>query len=136
MHGLLWRRSIYSLVITQLGDYSNEYITTLEGVTQTIPQFLSDHFQYETYMTGATQHGVDRQPYSWWHPTAAACCMHRAVSALLVLPGIAAGCCPPCSSAYATVLLAGIIVVILLAYVIAFGGLAMISLKLLNYQRR
>lgn len=47
---VMW--SIYGLVITQLGQFGNEYITDLSGVTQSIPQFLSARFQYETYMTG------------------------------------------------------------------------------------
>lgn len=44
--------SIYGLVITQLGSFSNESITDLSGVTMTIPEFLSSRFQYETYMEG------------------------------------------------------------------------------------
>lgn len=76
---VMW--SIYGLVITQLGSFDNEFITDLTGVTKTIPQFLSDRFQFETYMTGP-------------------------------------------------------IVAILFAYILAFGALACLSLKLLNFQRR
>ncbi|EFN59136.1 hypothetical protein CHLNCDRAFT_137957 [Chlorella variabilis] len=76
---VMW--SIYGMVVSQLGSFSNETITNLSGVTETIPQFLSDTFQYETYMQG-------------------------------------------------------VIVAILFAYILAFSSVAMISLKLLNFQRR
>lgn len=44
--------SIYGLVIGQLGSFTDETITNLEGQTQSIPDFLSDRFQFESYMKG------------------------------------------------------------------------------------
>lgn len=44
--------SIYALVESQLYSFHDTYITTLEGVVLTVPQFLKETFAYSAYMIG------------------------------------------------------------------------------------
>lgn len=49
---VMWQ--IYGLVITQLRGFDDEYITSLSGETQTIPEFLNSYFDYKTGWIGQT----------------------------------------------------------------------------------
>ncbi|GAB4817615.1 hypothetical protein N2152v2_004661 [Parachlorella kessleri] len=47
---VMW--TLYGMIVSQLGDYTNEYITDLNGNTMTIPDFLVERFFFKHSMLG------------------------------------------------------------------------------------